>query len=195
MLSLDRQIHLLLITITCGFTLGLFFDFYRTIRWVVKPNKITTYLGDLIYWLLMAGLVFKVLLLISFGEVRLYLFICLALGGYLYFYFFSRFVLKMLQKTVVLLARFVGVIVRLIRMVSAKLRRLIRLITNLLSIPLKFVIGVNRKIYSKSQKVISLIPFPRLPKIKLRRKKIKKEGPYSIGRKRQSEKRSFFDKD
>ena len=122
MLTLSQQVYLLLVTLVCGFILGFFFDIYRIIRWVVKPNKMSTFIGDLIYWLLMTALVFKVLLLTSYGEVRLYVFISLALGGYLYFSLLSRFVLKILQKLLLLLSKLIGKLVRFIRIIFRKIK-------------------------------------------------------------------------
>lgn len=180
MLSLNEQIYLLVMTIACGLTLGFAFDVYRIIRWVAKPSKPATFIGDLIYWLLMTGLIFKVLLLASFGEVRLYIFIFIGLGGYVYFSLFSRFILNLLQRTVLLLVKFLGFFIRLFKIMAARIELITGIIKAFIWTKFDPINKMNNKILKKIKKVI-LIDF--ISKQKHKRKNIKREGFYSIGKK------------
>ncbi len=86
---LNLQMSSLLILLGTGWFLGAFFDLYRVLRCRTRRNFFTDLLGDLVFWLLAlcgAGL------LIYWGtwlELRLYVWLIIAVGLVLYFSFFS----------------------------------------------------------------------------------------------------------
>ncbi len=96
MLSLDVQVQAFLVTVAAGAVTGLLFDFYRIGRGIARPGWFLTGLGDLLFWFVAVVVVFSFLVYGSWGEVRLYVFIGLALGTWLYYRLVSRLVLRLL---------------------------------------------------------------------------------------------------
>ena len=78
------QIKLFLNTIAIGLIIGIVFDFYRAIRFLVRPKKLTTDVLDLFISILLTGIAFLLLLFSSRGEVRLYVFLGIGIGVILY---------------------------------------------------------------------------------------------------------------
>ncbi|GAW92239.1 spore cortex biosynthesis protein YabQ [Calderihabitans maritimus] len=89
MTPVNQQVFHFVFTLLIGFIFGLIFDFYRIFRWLFKPKKFGTYLGDLFLWILLTALGFNLLLVSNLGEVRFYVFIGMGAGFALYYRFFS----------------------------------------------------------------------------------------------------------
>jgi spore cortex biosynthesis protein YabQ len=89
-MNVNGQIDTFVITVATGAFLGLLFDFYRVLRALYRPRWLLTSLADLLYWLAATGLVFVALLFGNWGELRLYVFIGLALGAFGYYRLLSR---------------------------------------------------------------------------------------------------------
>lgn len=87
-------------TVTVGVLLGVIFDFYRVLRGVFKPRAITTYIFDLMYWLLAIALAFGGLLVSNWGELRFYVFLGLTGGAAIYYKLLSRYAIWLLVRTI-----------------------------------------------------------------------------------------------
>lgn len=96
---IGMQIENFLTTVFCGLIIGFLFDGYRVLRGIFHPTSFITGVGDLVFWVLSTLVVFISLLLTNWGEVRLYVFIGLAIGLSLYIKLLSRFVTCGLIKT------------------------------------------------------------------------------------------------
>lgn len=88
--SLESQVYAFIATIITGVVMGICFDYYRVLRWVYRPKKVGTCLGDMAFWLVTTILVFMALLMGNWGEVRLYVFIGLFMGIAVYFCLLSN---------------------------------------------------------------------------------------------------------
>ncbi|WP_246067334.1 spore cortex biosynthesis protein YabQ [Paenibacillus koleovorans] len=108
-MSLETQFLTLLTMIAIGAGMGAIFDAYRVLsgqlrvpRWLIPPL-------DIAYWILSTLLVFRGLYESNHGEVRIFVFLGLIVGGWLYMRLlsdkFSRFVLFL-----------IGLVRRLIRL-------------------------------------------------------------------------------
>lgn len=93
------QIESFLITVLCGIIIGLLFDGYRILRGILNPRTFVTDIGDLIFWALSTLVVYTTLLFTNWGEVRLYVFIGLAIGLTVHIKLFSRPVTSALVAT------------------------------------------------------------------------------------------------
>lgn len=89
MLKILEQFLIFLETIALGWGAGIFFDFYRVLRSFWQPRKLGTFIGDIFFCVLLTSLIYGGLLLGNWGEVRIYVFIGLFIGGSLYFKFLS----------------------------------------------------------------------------------------------------------
>ena len=84
MQSVYQQAVSLVITIGIGFLVGIIYDIYRVTRGLWQPKKLGTFIGDLFFWVIITIMVFTLLLLGNWGEVRVYVFLGLALGFLMY---------------------------------------------------------------------------------------------------------------
>jgi spore cortex biosynthesis protein YabQ len=79
--------------ILTGLALGVLFDVYRVVRSFFKQGSLSAMLMDLFFWLLATPATFVMLLIGNWGELRLYVFIGIALGLFAYFQLASPLVL------------------------------------------------------------------------------------------------------
>ncbi|NLT94978.1 MAG: spore cortex biosynthesis protein YabQ [Clostridia bacterium] len=90
MQSIFDQLFAFLVTIGIGFLAGILFDIYRVLRLLWAPRKLGTFIGDILFWLIMTFVVFSLLLVGNWGELRIYVFIGISVGVYLYMRFLSK---------------------------------------------------------------------------------------------------------
>lgn len=93
MLSLTGQIVALLMTVVTGLCVGLVFDLYRIFRSALGPKRWVSVLCDLLYWAVVTPVVFVLLLVANWADLRYYVAIGMALGLFAYFQLLSAFVL------------------------------------------------------------------------------------------------------
>lgn len=77
-----------------GMVMAFVFDIYRVFKWLLKLPKLLIHFIDLAIWLAMAVVVFNILILGNWGEVRFYVFLGLMCGLGLYFKFCSKIAVK-----------------------------------------------------------------------------------------------------
>lgn len=88
--SIYDQLFAFIVTVGIGFLAGFLFDIYRVFRGLWRPRKIGTFIGDIIFWIIMTCLVFILLLVGNWGEIRIYVFIGIALGYYIYIKYLTK---------------------------------------------------------------------------------------------------------
>lgn len=94
---LDQVIAFFLVTVW-GNLAGFIFDCYRTLRQIWRPGHWGTSLGDIAFWCLLTVFTYFFLMLITWGEVRFYVFLGIGLGLCIYLKFFSKIIRKYLLK-------------------------------------------------------------------------------------------------
>lgn len=90
--SVKVQLYVFFTLFYSGLIVGVLFDIYRAIRYHIKPSRIKTFFGDLLFWILAVAIIFYFLIKSNFGELRGYIFIGLFLGAYLYIKTLSKIV-------------------------------------------------------------------------------------------------------
>lgn len=117
MQSLTSQFYAFLVTVLAGVTIGVIFDFYRVIRGLARPRKVFTYLGDLAFWVISTMVIFFLLLVGNWGEIRFYVFIGILAGIGLYLKCLSRYFIKtfalfflIIKKTLMYIAKTLSMI-------------------------------------------------------------------------------------
>lgn len=110
MLLID-QLEVFLWTLLAGMLAGMFHVIYRVVSDTLKLKRIGTFAGDIIFWLFLTAIAFLILLKANYGQLRLYVFIGLFLGAFLftrclgnYFYRLLRWLLYIAGKVLRLLA-------------------------------------------------------------------------------------------
>lgn len=93
-ISLQNQFNLIIHSILAGIITGVLFDTYRIIRGFENPNRIITFIEDILFWLFSGLLVFIFLVYTTYVYVGVYLYLYIALGLYIYLKFFSKYFIK-----------------------------------------------------------------------------------------------------
>jgi len=89
-LSLEAQLVVFAVSLAIGLGAGFLFDCYRAVGVNRKLGRLVTGLGDLLIWCALTLVVFGLLLLVNWGEVRWYILVGLGLGALVYYRTMSR---------------------------------------------------------------------------------------------------------
>jgi spore cortex biosynthesis protein YabQ len=94
LISMINQIELVFFSIFAGVITGILFDIYRLLRGFESPKKVLTFLEDTLFWIFASLVVFVFLLITNYAYMRIYVYMCIALGIYLYIKFISKMFIK-----------------------------------------------------------------------------------------------------
>ena len=107
---MQNQAFVFLIFILNGFLIGILFDIFRILRKSFKTPDILTYLQDIAFWLLVGLMLLYSIFKFNNGELRLYIFIGVLLGNFLYMLLFSKLfinisvtIIEIIKKTIYIL--------------------------------------------------------------------------------------------
>ncbi len=87
MIPVTEQWQIFFTLFIVGLALAFIFDCYRVGRYFWIPGIWGNYIGDFVFWIIFSALFFFLLLLINWGELRVYvlLAICAGVGVYMIF--------------------------------------------------------------------------------------------------------------
>lgn len=88
------QMYLFLIFVANGILIGILFDFFRILRKSFKTNDFITYIEDLLFWILAGTSILYFIFVYNNGEIRLFMFLGIAIGLVLYMLIFSSLFIK-----------------------------------------------------------------------------------------------------
>ncbi|MFZ5650580.1 MAG: spore cortex biosynthesis protein YabQ [Bacillota bacterium] len=83
-MPLLEQLEVFSWTLLIGMLAGICHVVYRVLRDTLRLKKFGTFAGDIIFWLLLTAIAFMLLLRANYGQLRLYVFIGLFLGAFLF---------------------------------------------------------------------------------------------------------------
>lgn len=89
-----NQVYLFFIFIANGIIIGILFDFFRILRKSFKTRDVVTYFEDLLFWILTGFSILYFIFVFNNGEIRLFMFLGIAVGITLYMLIFSSFFIK-----------------------------------------------------------------------------------------------------
>lgn len=125
---LNSQIGLFLIYVASGILICLLFDIFRALRKSIKTADIITYVEDTIFWIIAASFLMYLIFTLNSGNIRMYIFIALFIGGLLYYCTISKLFLNVSTKFFTLL------------------KNLLKKFIFILLIPIKTFMKINKKI-------------------------------------------------
>jgi spore cortex biosynthesis protein YabQ len=96
-MSIEQQLVVFLLLLLLGFLSGLLFDVLRACGKGFGLSKYTVFLTDLVFCLIFTLVVFQILYVFNWGEVRFYIFFAIIMGLIFYYGFCSRFVYNRLR--------------------------------------------------------------------------------------------------
>lgn len=105
-----NQAYLFLIFAINGILIGLLFDFFRISRKVFNTNDMVTYVEDILFWVLAGAIMLYSIFVFNNGELRLYMFLAIILGAFVYLLFISSYIIKINVKIINTLKKFFGII-------------------------------------------------------------------------------------
>ena len=100
-----NQAYLFLIFAVNGIIIGLLFDFFRISRKVFHTNDVTTYIEDVLFWILAGAIVLYFIFTFNNGQLRLFMFLGILLGAFIYMFFISSYIIKINLKIINLLKK------------------------------------------------------------------------------------------
>lgn len=89
--------YIFLIAINYGLIFGGIYDFYRVFRYFSKPKKILSSIEDLLFWIVITGLVFMFLVRQTDGIIRGFILLGFIIGYIFYIKVISRFSYKIIR--------------------------------------------------------------------------------------------------
>jgi spore cortex biosynthesis protein YabQ len=146
MIPVEAQFYALVAMILFGIVMGLSFDIYRELRYSFKLKSLGTNIWDLLVWLIFIVLAYAVLLYINYGEVRLYIFMAIALGLLVYFRFFSRMARKPIKIILFILLKLLSLLWKIIKIPFAIIQRVLMFPANLVSLVILKIFGPIKRL-------------------------------------------------
>lgn len=104
--SVTQELLIFLYMIALGAAEGLIFDLFRTIRKNIATSFAAVGVSDAVYWIFAAFVFGAVVMNITNGALRGYMFIGIALGLIFYFFLFSRVVIFALMTIISFILKF-----------------------------------------------------------------------------------------
>lgn len=140
------QALIFLYSVVGGIAIAFVYDVFRIKRKTIKTSNLVTYLEDIIYWLIVALIMFFVLYYGNEGEIRGYIFLGAIIGVVLYSLLFSRIIMKILLA----LIRIAGIVIKKTwEVISFPFK----LIFSIIGIPAKFIYKQLKKISKRIKKL------------------------------------------
>lgn len=109
-----NQGYLFFIFILNGTLIGILFDFFRILRRSFKTSDIVTYIEDILFWILTGISILYFIFVFNNGEIRLFMFLGIAVGITLYMLIFSSFFIK-INVTIILF--FKKIIIKILKII------------------------------------------------------------------------------
>lgn len=141
--TINVQLYIFLTLFYGGLVIGVLFDIYKAFRYYIKPNKTKSFIGDLLFWIMVVAITFYILLKSSFGELRGYIFIGLFLGVFLYINILSNIIYPLFIK-----------ILKILYLLFSKVYKILILPFSVLKVMLKPFINKLKKIKQASKESI-----------------------------------------
>lgn len=143
-ISVSGQAIVFLYTIAGGMAIALVYDIFRIFRKAIRTGSLVTYAQDLLYWLIVAFIMFLTIYYSNDGELRAYLFIGAFIGVVLYALLFSRVVMG---SSLFIIKTVAYVIKALLFIISYP----VRLILQVMAVPTRKMIRMARKSIGKAR--------------------------------------------
>lgn len=135
MQSLESQFYAFIVTVLIGLIMGICYDFYRVIKGIIRPRKFFVYMGDLLFWVVSTLIVFFMLLIGNWGELRFYVIVGALVGALLYFKLLSHSVVDVLVNVFSFIRKTINLVFRAIRFTWFLITYPLFILKNIIIIP------------------------------------------------------------
>lgn len=97
-MTVQSQIYSFLVTVYGGLIIAFIYDIYRVFRQILKPKKVLSSIGDIIFWAVGTIVMLFFMYVSNYVEIRFYSFLGFITGILLYNVLLSRFISDLLLK-------------------------------------------------------------------------------------------------
>lgn len=143
----QNQAYLFIVFSLTGVIIGLLFDFFRILRRSFKTSNIITYFEDVLFWILTGVLILYNIWYFNNGEIRIYMFLGIIMGGLIYMLTLSNIIISLLSKILILIVK-------------------------VLELPFKTLFSIFHKFFTVIMKIFNNFP----KKLKIKKGKMVKDG-------------------
>lgn len=143
----QNQAYLFIVFSLTGVIIGLLFDFFRILRRSFKTSNIITYFEDVLFWILTGVLILYNIWYFNNGEIRIYMFLGIIMGGLIYMLTLSNIIISLLSKILILIVK-------------------------VLELPFKTLFSIFYKFFTVIMKIFNNFP----KKLKIKKGKMVKDG-------------------
>ncbi len=172
-----NQAYVFFIFILSGIIIGILFDIFRILRRSFKTADIITYLEDVLFWMITGILLLYLIFKFNNGQLRIYIFIGIAIGVTFYLLIFSKPFIKI---NVAIINTIKTIIQKIISILLYPFKLIFSCLRKFLLKPISFIFINIRKFSTNSTKKL----LNQCKKIKKFQKKskntIRKEGFWCI---------------
>lgn len=139
---ITNQAILFLIFCINGIIIGLLFDFFRILRRSFKTHDIITYMQDVLFWVLTGFILLYSIFTFNNGEIRLFMFLGVALGVIFYMLCLSSYIIKV---NVIIIKFLKNIIIKIFGIISIPFKAIYNLMRKIFFKPISFFIINIRK--------------------------------------------------
>lgn len=125
-----------------GVAAGIMFDIMRALRSGFSSGRVLTNIIDTLFWIFAGGVTVYLLVRFNDGILRMYEFLGMFLGGFLYFCTFSMFIKKLFELIFKILHKF---IILICKIVLTPLVFLYKILLGLINGLRTFVVNMRKK--------------------------------------------------
>ncbi len=126
MIPVLEQVRAFGSVVLTGVLIGFLLDLYRSWRWLVKPGRLGTGMGDVLFWLVVTPTALAILLWSNNGDLRGYVLLGMFLGWYAYARYLSFRVQSGTRRFWVVAGRTWSVVIRMVLWPLAVVVRIVR---------------------------------------------------------------------
>jgi spore cortex biosynthesis protein YabQ len=136
-----------------GMLAGFYYDVYKVMRSALKFKKAGTCLGDIFFWLSITAIAFYLLLYKNSGEVRVYVFVGLALGALLYMQLLSSCACRILMRCLFITGKILNIVLAFFAFVWKIITAPIKIIYLIAAFPFRLL----GRVYSRAGRAVKRI--------------------------------------
>jgi spore cortex biosynthesis protein YabQ len=154
-----EQLNSFFVFFISGIIIGVLFDIFRIIRKLFKVSDIHTYIEDILFGIITGIFLVFIIFVYNNGNVRLYMFIAMAIGIVLYLLLISKYFIKL---NVIIFSFINKCLVKLIKVIIYPIKLIFKLLKKIFKKPYTIIIINIKKIkelliykkWKKSQKML-----------------------------------------
>jgi len=90
-ININHELYVFFISFICGIICSAIFDFFRISRKRYKQKTFLINISDILFWIISCIICYGCIFFTNSGKIRLYEFIAIAIGGFIYFLLLNRF--------------------------------------------------------------------------------------------------------